>query len=222
MLEGIIFDMDGVLIDSHPVHRHSWRTFLTTLGKKISDDELEFILEGRRREEILRHFLGELPPETIAESGRRKDRIFRENFDKVQLMPGIEGFLENLVSAGLKRGVATSASSLRTRETLRRLKLNGVFSAVVTGDDVGAGKPDPAVYSIAAKRMNCLPANLLVLEDAACGVRAARAAGMQCVGFASNGRAEELRQAGAEYILRDFVGLSVEQLQSFHAVAVTS
>jgi beta-phosphoglucomutase len=214
MLKGIIFDMDGVLIDSHPVHRHAWHAFLATLGREITDDQLDFILEGRRREEILRHFLGDLPPETIAEYGRRKDRIFEANFDRVQLMPGVEDFLEKLESAGLRIGVATSASSRRTRETLRRLKLNGVFSTVVTGDDVCAGKPDPALYRLAAKRMDCFPADLMALEDAACGVRAARAAGMRCIGVASNGRADELRRAGAEHIIQSFVGLSIPKLRA--------
>jgi beta-phosphoglucomutase len=151
MLEGIIFDMDGVLIDSHPVHRDAWRRFLTTVGKDIAPDDLDFILEGRRREEILRHFFGELPEETVAEYGRRKDQLFQEDFDRVQPVPGIQTFLKKLKVAGMPAGIATSASSGRTWATLRALKLENVFVAVVTGDDVSAGKPDPAVYRLAAE-----------------------------------------------------------------------
>jgi len=61
MIEGVVFDMDGVLIDSHPVHRIAWSKFLATVGKSVSEEGLGFILAGRRREEILRHFLGDLP-----------------------------------------------------------------------------------------------------------------------------------------------------------------
>jgi HAD superfamily hydrolase (TIGR01509 family) len=212
MIEGIVFDMDGVLIDSHPVHRVAWSKFLATFGKSISDEGLGFILAGRRREEILRHFLGDLPESKIAEYGHQKDLFFEENFHDVKLIPGVRDFLVTLEAAGLEAGIATSASSARTWGTLRRLELDQKFAAVVTGDDVDAGKPDPAVYNLAAQRMNLSPEKLLVLEDAPCGVQAAKSAGMRCIGVSTNGRAEMLRQCGAEFVIPNFLDLSVETL----------
>src|SRR6202023_3300719 len=111
MIEGIVFDMDGVLIDSHPVHRVAWSKFLATVGKSVTDEGLGFILAGRRREEILRHFLGDVPESKIAEYGRQKDLFFEENFRDVRLIPGVRKFLEALETAGLEAAVATSASS---------------------------------------------------------------------------------------------------------------
>ena len=93
MIEGIVFDMDGVLIDSHPVHRVAWSKFLATVGKSVSDEGLSFILAGRRREEILRHFLGDLPESKIAEYGHQKDLFFEENFQDVKLIPGVREVL---------------------------------------------------------------------------------------------------------------------------------
>jgi len=212
MLKGVIFDMDGVLIDSHPVHRQAWRRFLATLGRDIHDDQLDFILEGRRREEILRYFLGNLPAETVKEYGQQKDEFFQENFKDVQLIPGIQPFLETLEAAGMQASIATSASSSRTWGTLQRLKLDNKFVTVVTGDDVTAGKPDPAVYRLAAQRMNLSPDELLVLEDAPCGVQGAKSAGMRCFGVTSNGRMEALRRAGADHIISNFLDLSIEKL----------
>ena len=212
MIQGIIFDMDGVLIDSHSVHRHAWCRFLETVGKKVSNHDLDFILEGRRREEILRHFLGELPASSIAEYGRLKDKFFEENFGRIKLIPGVRRFLDMLEILNLKTGIATSASSSRTFGTLHRLKLDKRFATVVTGDDVLAGKPDPAVYRLASERMKILPQMLLALEDAPCGVEAAKSAGIRCVGVTHNGRAEALREAGAECVIPDFVGLSVDKL----------
>jgi beta-phosphoglucomutase len=212
MIEGIVFDMDGVLVDSHPVHRVAWSKFLATVGKSVSDEGLSFILEGRRREEILRHFLGDLPEATIAEYGRQKDSFFEENFHDVKLIPGAREFLESLGPAGLKSAIATSASSARTWGMLRRLQLGRKFSAIVTGDDVEVGKPDPAVYMLVSRRMNSAPENLLVFEDAPCGVQAAKAAGMRCVGVSTNGRAEMLIQCGADFVVPDFLNLSVETL----------
>jgi len=212
MLEGVIFDMDGVLIDSHPVHRIAWHRFLASVGKNVSDEQLDFILEGRRREEILRHFLGDLPEGIVAEYGQRKEDFFQETFKEVRFIPGIEVFLDELRAARIKTGIATSASAYRTQRTLELLKLEDRFVAVITGDDVSSGKPDPSVYRLAAERMNLAPRQLLVLEDAPSGVQAAKAAGMRCFGVSSNGRTEALRQAGADYVIPDFVDLSVTRL----------
>jgi HAD superfamily hydrolase (TIGR01509 family) len=204
--------MDGVLIDSHPVHRDAWRKFLATVGRDVRDDQLDFIQEGRRREEILRHFLGDLPPEMVAEYGHRKDEFFKENFDEVRLIPGIPDLLRELQAAGLPAGVATSASSGRTWATLRHLGLDHQFVAVLTGDDVSAGKPDPAVYRLASERMNRLPETLLALEDAPSGVRAAKSAGMRCIGVAANGRSDALLRAGADHVIPNFLDLSVKKM----------
>jgi HAD superfamily hydrolase (TIGR01509 family) len=212
MLRGVIFDMDGVLIDSHPVHRQAWRRFLATVGKEVREEDLDFILEGRRREDILHYFLGDLPSTTMAEYGQRKDHFFHESFKDIKPTPGILAFIDSLESAGIVLGLATSASSYRTHKTLRMLGMESRFMAVVSGDDVAAGKPDPGVYTLASERMNLPPEDLLVLEDAPCGVRAAKSAGMRCIGISSNGRAEALRQAGADFVIPGFAELSLAKL----------
>jgi HAD superfamily hydrolase (TIGR01509 family) len=204
--------MDGVLIDSHPVHRQAWRKFLESVGKNVPDEQLDFILEGRRREDILRHFLGDLPASTLVEYGQRKDYFFHENFKEVKPIPGILSFLDMLDAASIARGIATSASSFRTWKTLQLLKWEKKFATVVTGDDVSSGKPDPAMYRLASERMNLLPKHLLALEDAPCGVEAAKSAGILCIGVSSNGRVDALRQAGADFIIPDFVDLGIDKL----------
>jgi beta-phosphoglucomutase family hydrolase len=214
MIEGVIFDMDGVLIDSHPVHRLAWRKFLATLGKNVSEDQLDFILEGRRRDEILRFFLGEISEDAIADYGRRKEDFFQQNFQDVKLVPGIPEFLNELQRAGMKTGIATSASSYRTLRTLELLRLKSTFTTVVTADEVREGKPNPEVYLLAAQRMGLCPEQLLVMEDAPSGVQAARSAGIRCIGITNNGRAAALRQAGADCVIPNFVGLSIERLMA--------
>src|SRR5947199_7713177 len=102
MLQGVIFDMDGVLIDSHPVHGRAWREFLATIGKQLDDEQLAFILEGRRRDEILRHFLGDLPEEQVAVYGGLKEKFFRTNAQEIPIMPGISVLLKELKAAGIK------------------------------------------------------------------------------------------------------------------------
>jgi HAD superfamily hydrolase (TIGR01509 family) len=217
MLRGVVFDMDGVVIDSHPMHRAAWKTFLEALGRTTSEVELDIILDGGKREEILKHFLGELSPEQIAEYGKRKDEILRNHGVRLEPMTGVVQFLDQLCDSGIRVALATSATKHRVLHTLDELGLSHYFETVVTGDDVAAGKPDPAIYSLAASRMNEHPDYLLAVEDAVSGVKAARLAGMRCLGIAHNGRADSLRSAGANPIIEDFRKLSCGQLQAlFH------
>jgi beta-phosphoglucomutase len=217
MLRGVVFDMDGVVIDSHPAHRAAWKTFLDALGKTISDKELEIILDGGKREEILKHFLGDLSPEQIIEYGRRKDEILRNDGTVLEPMIGVVEFLDQLCGCGVRMALATSAGKHRVLRTLEELGLARYFEIVVTGDDVRAGKPDPAIYLLAAERMQEQPHDLLAVEDAVSGVKAARSAGMRCLGVAHNGRADSLRLAGANPIIEDFRSLSFSQVQAlFH------
>ena len=213
MIRGIVFDMDGVIIDSHPIHRRAWKTFLQTVGRQVTDDELDFILDGHKREDILRYFLGELTPQQIAEHGAHKDEMLRLLAEDMQPLPGVVKFLDSLCQVGIRIGLATSAGTRRAHGTLKDLGLSHYFDAIVTGDEVAAGKPDPAVYLLVAQRLNQAPKNLLAVEDAVSGVKAARAAGMRCLGIASAERAEPLRAAGADPVVPDFQSLSLEQLQ---------
>jgi beta-phosphoglucomutase len=214
-LRGVVFDMDGVIIDSHPAHRLAWKAFLESLGKQTCDEELDFILDGCKRAEILKHFLGELAPEQITEYGNRKDELLQKNPDAVRPIPGVVAFLGHLSKAGIPRAVATSASRRRALGTLEELGLADCFDTIVTGDDVTAGKPDPAIYRAAAERMRESPEYLLAVEDAASGVKSARAAGMRCLGVADARRAPLLRAAGAEPVIPDFRSLSFCHLEAY-------
>jgi HAD superfamily hydrolase (TIGR01509 family) len=213
MCKGVIFDMDGVLIDSHPVHRKVWAEFLASLHRPVSDKELDFVLDGRKREEILRHFLGDLPEEQIREYGRRKDEIYRESSRDLQTIRGVEAFLGTLESAGIPMAVATSASLARARDTLAILGILPQFRAMVTGNDVAKGKPDPEIFVRAARLLEREPHNLLVVEDAVSGVKAAKAAGMKCLGIAAEGRRRKLRDAGADRVVPDYRELSLREVQ---------
>ncbi|MFZ0773636.1 MAG: HAD family phosphatase [Candidatus Sulfotelmatobacter sp.] len=214
MLRGVVFDMDGVIIDSHPAHRLAWKSFLQSVGRETCDEELDFILDGCKRAEILKHFLGELAPEQIAEYGNRKDELLQQHIDAVQPMPGVVEFLGHLSEAGIARAVATSASRRRAYGTLEELGLAHCFHTIVTGDDVTAGKPDPAIYQLAAERMQECPERLLAVEDAVSGVKSARAAGMRCLGVAPSRRASLLQAAGADPVIPDFRSFSFGQLEA--------
>lgn len=214
MLRGVVFDMDGVVINSHPAHRAAWRGFLESIGKNTSDTELDFILDGRKREEILEYFLGKLDPEQIAEYGHRKDELLRSHASRLEPMVGVVEFLDYLRNSGVRMALATSASRRRACGTLEELRLAHYFQTIVTGDEVTAGKPDPAIYRLAVARMQESPDSLLAVEDAVSGVKAAKGAGLRCIGVAHNGRGELLRAAGASPVIEDFRTLSLTQLEA--------
>lgn len=210
----VVFDMDGVLINSHPVHRAAWRQFLQSIGTEVSEDELAFILEGRTRTEILRHFLGNLAEENLQGYGRRKDEIFRAMEHEITLISGVLEFVRQLNSRGIACAVATSASEIRTSSTIERMGLGGCFEAVVTAGDVEAGKPDPAVYRLACERLNVHPQTALAFDDACAGVQSAISAGLRCIALATNSRRSQLLEVGAEQVIADFTGLTIDSFRT--------
>jgi len=218
MLAGIIFDLDGVIADTHTIHRHAWRQLLVEMGRQISEEELDFVLEGRKREEILRHFLGSLSTAEVSRYGERKDELFRQSAEQLQSVPGVVDFLRQLDDAGVSRAVATSASKRRTYQLLERLGLADRFGTVVTGDDVAKGKPDPSIFYLAAGCLRVTPQESLVVEDSGVGVRAAKSAGMKCLGIASGMLAGRLRREGADHVVPNFIGILLAKLQNlFHS-----
>jgi HAD superfamily hydrolase (TIGR01509 family) len=212
-LRGVIFDMDGVLVDSHALHRLAWRRFFQTLGRYVPESELDFILDGRKRSDILRHFLGNCADSDLEELGKRKDCIFQEMQLGVAPVPGVVRFVRTLHHSGTTLAVATSASRSRARSTLVELGLQNCFPVVVTGEDVLLGKPDAAVYRLACNRIGIKPEHLLAVEDAISGVRAAVAAGLRCVGVALHETPENLTTAGAVHVVRNFETVSQRDLE---------
>ncbi len=213
MLRAAIFDMDGVIVDSHPVHKKTWRKFLESLGKEIDEEHLNFIMEGRKRDEILRYFLGELSDEQVRALGHQKEQLFREESADMKAIDGLREFLWQLSEAKIRLAVASSGSNGRVNYVLDLLDLRHYFQAIVTGDQVKYGKPDPTIFRVACDHLRVRPSETLVFEDSVSGVRAAKAAGMRCVGVATNGIIAILIEAGADHIIPDFSAIPFDLMR---------
>jgi beta-phosphoglucomutase len=213
MLQAAIFDMDGVIVDSHPIHKKTWRKFLELLGKRIDEEDLNFIMEGRKREEILRHFLGDLSNEQVRILGHQKDELFRNESADIKVIEGLPRFLQQLTEAGVRLAVASSGSTGRVNYVLESLNLRHCFEVIITGDQVMNGKPDPAIFRMACDQLQVRPSEALVFEDSVSGIRAAKAAGTKCVGVATNGIIGILVEAGADRIIPDFSAVSFDLIR---------
>jgi beta-phosphoglucomutase len=214
MIRGVVFDFDGVIVDSHPVHKNAWKRFLGSVGRTVSGEDLKFVMDGRKRDDILRHFLGDLDPEVIMGYAHRKEQFFRDEAGDVQTIDGVLTFLEDLEDAGVPMGIASSGSRSRVNFLLDRLNLRSHFQVVVTGDEVKKGKPDPSVFLKAARDLQLDPRELLAFEDAVSGVQSAKGAGMRCVGIAKPDRAFVLLDSGADHVVPDFCSLSYSKLEA--------
>jgi beta-phosphoglucomutase len=180
----IIFDMDGVIVDSNPMHREAWAAFNRRFGMETTE-EMHQRMYGRRNDQIVRDFFGDgLSAEEVAARGAAKEELYREmiaaRLDDM-LVPGVREFLQNY--RGAPTGLASNAEPPNIDFLLDRSGLRPYFQVVVDGLQVTHPKPDPEIYLLAAAQLHTPPADCIVFEDSYSGVEAARKAGMRIVGL---------------------------------------
>ena len=204
MLKAVIFDLDGVIADSHPIHEAAWKALLAEEGFDPSAINIDFLYAGHPRREILRHYMGAVSEPRAERLGKRKDELYLQAAEKLAPKPGIPRVVDELVAVGIVLALATSAARARTEETLAKFGMAGRFAAVVTGENVRAAKPAPDIFLLAAAKLGVVPEEAVVVEDSVAGVQAAHAAGMRCVGYALPERMSSLREAGADDVIAEF------------------
>jgi len=203
MLKAVIFDLDGVVADSHPIHEVAWKSLLAEAGLNPDSISVDFLYAGHPRREILRHYLGTLSDSEIRHWGRRKDELYDLAAKNLQAKPGIPLALSQLRDAGIPCALATSAGRKRTLESLQLLGVSEYFSIVITGDDIRNAKPAPDIFLLAAQKLDVKAEDAVVVEDSVAGVQAAVASGMKCVGYTSEKRTAELLHAGADVVVAE-------------------
>jgi HAD superfamily hydrolase (TIGR01509 family) len=182
----LVFDLDGVIVDSMPMHIEAWRVYLERLG--VLNNDFENQMHGGRNAEIVRALIGaHLPPDEVFRHGAEKERLFREMMLpqlEQRLVPGIRGFLER--TNGTPRAVASNAEPANIDFVLDGAGIRRYFSAVVDGQQVRRPKPWPDVYLRAARLLRVPPENCIIFEDSPTGIAAARAAGGRVAGIATH------------------------------------
>src|SRR5882672_10444451 len=173
MLKAVIFDMDGVLVDSHPSHTTAWRKLLQLHGKQMMESHVELIRSGRKKEELLQWFMGDLTSDQIRICGQEKDAFFQEQIGNLAAIAGVRELLSDINQAAVPMAVASCGGRARVDRILELLQINQSFRVVVTGDDVIQVNPDPEIYFKAAAQLEVRPDESLVFEDSVSGVMAA-------------------------------------------------
>jgi len=208
---GVIFDMDGVLVDTYHAHYESWLMMAERDGLSFTEQEFAATF-GRTSREIIAHFWGDgrYTDAEMTELDDTKEAIFREIIAAdFPVMLGAAELLDDLRAAGFKLAVGSSGPPENVALVMDRLRARSLFDAIVTATDVTRGKPDPEVFLLAAERMGIPPERCAVVEDAPPGIEAANAAGAASIGLASTGRTVESLSA-ARLVVRSLRELSPE------------
>ena len=209
----VIFDMDGVLIDSYRAHYESWRLLAAENGREITEQQFAAGFGRTSREIIAEQWSDlDLDAEQIARLDARKEEIFRKLIERdFPAMPGAADLIRALKKSGFLLAVGSSGPPENVKLVLEKLQVEELVDAVVTGAEVTRGKPDPEVFLLAAAQLGVQPARCVVIEDAPAGVEAAHAAGMPCIALVSTGRRHE-ELAAAERVVTSLRELTPETI----------
>jgi beta-phosphoglucomutase len=181
----LIFDMDGVLIDSNPVHREAWEIYNRRFGLETTE-AMHQSMYGKRNDEIVRVFYGDLPADEVTRRGTEKEALYREMIaGKIEgfLVDGLRDFLEFHREAPM--AVASNAEAANVALVLQATGLGRYFRTALDGSQIKHAKPHPEIYLRAAELLGKAPADCVVFEDSFSGVEAARSAGMRVIGIRS-------------------------------------
>ena len=194
-MKAVLWDLDGVLVDSAPFHFQAWRELMASLGRELSEADFQRTF-GLRNDAILRDLLGELPAAEVERLGARKEALFRRAaLGNIVPLPGALALLRLLREQGLKLALVSSAPQGNIDLILGSLGVEGDFDVIVGEEDVRHGKPDPEGFLLAARRLGVPPEECVVIEDAPAGVEAAKQGGMLCVGVSRDRPRDALAKA---------------------------
>jgi beta-phosphoglucomutase len=180
----VLWDLDGTLVDSADYHFESWVEALRPEGVALTREQFMATF-GQRNDRILARWLGlSVPADRARRIADEKERLYREYVRTrgLEPLPGADPWVRRLHRAGWKQAVASSAPRLNIEQVIDVLGWRSLFEAIVSADEVRAGKPDPGVFLAAASRLRVPPEACVVVEDAPAGVEAARRGRMRSVG----------------------------------------
>lgn len=210
---GVIFDLDGVIVDTARFHFLAWRNLAQGLGFDITEEQNEE-LKGISREASLKKILNwgnkQLSEEEFQKQMQQKNKNYLsyiEGIDENEILPGVPKVIDYLLEKNIP--MALGSASKNARPILKKLNLLEKFEVIVDGNDVSKAKPDPQVFLIAAKKLNVTPKHCLVFEDSLAGIKAANNAEMTSIGIGEESTLKE-----ADFVFTNFTQIDLQFIQS--------
>ena len=181
---GVLWDMDGTLIDSAEFHWLTWRATLAELDVDLTREVFGGWF-GSRNDRILRQHFPDMTAAEMRRVGELKESRYRDlvRHEGIALLPGVADWLDRLHRAGWRQAVASSAPPANIEVLIEVLQLDSLLQATVSAEEVPHGKPAPDVFLLAAEKLGVSPSRAVVVEDAAVGVEAGRSGGMRTIGI---------------------------------------
>ena len=202
--KGVIFDMDGVIVDNHHYHFEAWMEFSRRHNFELNAKIYREKFNGKTNNDLFRMIFGALTPEVMNSLAEEKEGLYQKlYFPHMRAHKGLIDFLEFLLHRQFVIGLGTSAPTANVDFTLDNLKLRKYFNVIVDGSQVERGKPDPQVYQLCANRLGLLPRQCIVFEDSLAGLEAGERAGCSIIAVATSHEAYELK-VKTDKIIFDF------------------
>jgi beta-phosphoglucomutase len=209
-IKGLIFDLDGVLVDTVPVHFSAWSRMFEEYGYKFGKREYRSLVDGRPRFDGARAVMINHSEQEVREAADKKNEYYVEAIDRGEFQ--VFEAAVTLVRQSLENGygLAAASSSANVRAVLDKAGLLDAFPVVVGGDDVENGKPNPDIFLAAAEGLGLAVEECIVIEDSKSGVQAAKNGGFYCVGLQHEDHTDDL--LGADKIVNSLSELDIEQI----------
>ena len=210
MFKGTIFDLDGVVVNTVPLHFNAWKKMFSEYKVKFDFEDYKAKVDGIPRYDGAKAILQDLTDKEIKEAGDRKQKYYLESIEKqaIQVYNSTVELIKEFKAKKIK--VAYASASRNCRKILEKTGLIDLGDAIVDGNVITKGKPDPQIFLMAAKEISCEPGGCVVFEDAVLGVQAAINAKMICVGI--DRYDNPLRLAGANIIVDDLSKIKYAQI----------
>jgi HAD superfamily hydrolase (TIGR01509 family) len=207
----IIFDMDGVIVDSNPFHKIALQQFCRRYGHDLTEQQLREKIYGRTNKEWLANLFGELSEAQWRAYADEKEALYRRLYQAdVKPVAGLPAFLKAMQSRGVPMAIGTSAPRGNVDFTLGNTGLTGYFPIVLDDSAITHGKPNPEIYIRAAAALGFPNRQCIVIEDSLSGVEAGKKSGSRVIGITTTHTAEELHDT--DFTIADFTELTYDVL----------
>lgn len=216
MLKAVLFDMDGVIVDTEPLHQKAFQMMFDEVGMDVSTAMYRGFT-GQSTKEICRflctHFRVKQSPETLVQIKRSNfTRLFFED-KTLELLEGVEDLIKDYYKNGLTLVVASSASMFTINNVMERFHLNPYFKDKLSGADLKASKPHPEVFTKAAKAAGYLPSECIVIEDSTNGIIAAKDANIYCIAYKSE-HSKDQDYSRADQLVSDYTSITFDKIKA--------